>query len=223
LVPKAAIVGHFCGFEDEMQEMDDFRGWYFTERVQAGQFVRHMKDAFQQMGIVPSLMLEEDVLKGIFWESSKRAHPDAGGGEGEFTALREALAVLTSPAGRLKLWMELRGTPAVVRGVIDTALMDVFSEVGRVTQGAESLIRKREEAKSALVRALLEGETQLKREEVERMVSKVDELIRRECEAFAVFETGESVDIEAASATVRNLTFLEKWRAGLRACYARLV
>jgi len=175
------------------------------------------------MGIAPSLMMDDDALRGIFLKSSKRLHPDAGGGEGEFSALREALAVLTSPAGRLKLWMELRGTPAMVRGVIDTSLMDVFSEVGRVTQGAETLIRKRDEAKTALVRAMLEGETQIQREEVEKMIAKVDDLIRAECHAFAGLEAGESFDHEAASVTARNLTFLEKWRAGLRGCYSRLV
>jgi hypothetical protein len=182
-----------------------------------------MTDAFQQMGITPSLRIDDDALRAIFLESSKRAHPDGGGGEGEFSALREAMAVLSSPASRLKLWLELRGTPAVVRGVIDSALMDVFAEVGRVTQGAETLIRKRDEAKSALVRAMLEGETQIKREEVERMIGSVDELIRGECGAFAGFEASEVIDHEAASVTARNLTFLEKWRAGLRGCYARLV
>jgi hypothetical protein len=182
-----------------------------------------MTDAFQRMGIPPGLVMDDDALRGIFLESSKRLHPDAGGGEGEFAALREAMAVLSSPASRLKLWLELCGTPAVVRGVIDTSLMEVFSEVGRVTQGAEALIRKRDEAKSALVRAMLEGETQIKREEVERVIAKVDGLIRVECQAFAGFETGESFDHEAASATARNLTFLEKWRAGLRGCYSRLV
>ena len=182
-----------------------------------------MIDAFQKMGIKPSLQIDDDALRAIFLESSKRAHPDGGGEEGDFTALREALAVLSSPASRLKLWLELRGTPAVVRGVVDSALMDVFAEVGRVTQGAETLIRKRDEAKSALVRALLEGETQLKREELEKMIRRVDELIREECGAFAGFEASEAVDLEAASVAARNLTFLEKWRAGLRGCYARLV
>jgi curved DNA-binding protein CbpA len=198
-------------------------GWCFTADDKCGQFREQMKDAFQRMGMAPCLVLADDSLREAFLEASKRAHPDAGGGEGEFAALREAMTVLSSPASRLKLWMELRGTPTVVRGVIDTALMDVFAEVGRVTQGAESLIRKREEAKSALGRAMLEGETQLRREEVEKMIGKVDELIRAECRAFSAFEVGESLDQEAASVAARNLTFLEKWHTGLRGCYSRLV
>lgn len=182
-----------------------------------------MIDAFQRMGIAPCLVVDDEALRMIFLESSKRAHPDGGGGESEFSALREALAVLSSPAGRLKLWMELRGTPAAIQGVIHSNLLDVFSEVGQVTQDAETLIRKRQEAKSALVRAMLGGETQLKREDVERLIKKVDDRIREQSLTFAEFETSEVLDHEAASVTARNLTFLEKWRAGLRGCYSRLI
>jgi len=101
--------------------------------------------------------------------------------------------------------------------------MDLFAEVGGVTQQAESVIRKRDEAKSALVRALLEGETQLCREAVERAIAKVEMWITRESEVFAALEISEEPDVDLASKAARNLAFLEKWRAGLRSCYSRLV
>ena len=168
-------------------------------------------------------MIPEEAIRDAYRESGKRLHPDAGGGEGEFAALREAFAVISSPSRRLKHWLELRGTPGDVRGTIDNALMDLFSEVGAITQQAEMIVRKRDEAKSALVRAMLEGETQICREAVERAIFKVEAAIDHECAHFSAYENAESPDIDAASQSARNLAFLEKWRASLRACFSRLV
>lgn len=184
---------------------------------------RRVNDAFQILGIRPGLVFSEETLRDAFREAGKRAHPDAGGGEGEFAALREAFATLSSPSRRLRHWLELRGTPGEVRGTIENSLMDLFSVVGSVTQQAETVIRKRDEAKSVLVRAMLEGETQLCREAVERAISRVEAVITSECAIFPELENDENPDIEAASKVARNLAFLEKWRAGLRSCFARLV
>jgi curved DNA-binding protein CbpA len=178
-------------------------------------------DAFQILNLEPGLVLSDEILRDAYREAGKRLHPDAGGGEGEFAGLREALAVLSSPSRRLRHWLELRGTPGEMRGAIDPAMMDLFSEVGTVTQQAETVIRKRDEAKSALVRAMLEAETQLCRESLETAISKVEAGIDRECSQFPGLE--ESADPEVASRIARNLAFLEKWRLGLRGCYSRLV
>ena len=184
---------------------------------------RRVTNAFEILGIEPRLVLSDESLRDLFREAGKQAHPDAGGGEGEFAALREAFAVVSSPSRRLRHWLELRGTPGEVRGSIENSLMEVFAEVGAVTQQAESCIRKREEAKSVLVRAMLEGETQMCREAVENSISRVESLITQECAVFSEWEISEQPDIVAASKAARNLAFLEKWRAGLRGSYARLV
>lgn len=182
-----------------------------------------MRNAFEILGLEPGLVFSEESLREAFREAGKSTHPDAGGGDGEFASLREAFAMVSSPSRRLGHWLELRGTPGNPRGVIDPAMMDLFSEVGKVTQQAESVIRKREEAKSVLVRAMLEGETQLSRESVERAISGVESVISRECSVFRDLEKSADIDLDAVSATVRNLAFLEKWRAGLRSCFSRLV
>ena len=183
-----------------------------------------MKNAFQLMGIEPVLVIPDEAARDLFREAGKQAHPDAGGGEGEFAALREAHAIIASPSRRLKYWLEIHGVATDPRGTIDHTMMDLFSEVGAVTQQAESLIRKRDEAKSALVRAMLENETQRCREQVEQAISAVDERIERECAVFPDFEKqAAAVDAGAASLTARNLAFLEKWRAALRAVFSRLV
>lgn len=182
-----------------------------------------MKHAFQRLGIAPCLEISEESLREAFRAAGKEVHPDAGGGEGEFAALREAFAVLSSPSRRLKHWLEWRGTPGDDRGSIDDSLMDLFTEVGAVTQQAEALVRKREDAKSVLVKAMLEGEIQLCREAVERAISRVETVIGRECSVFSEYETTADPDVQAASKVARNLAFLEKWRAGLRASFSKLV
>ncbi len=180
-------------------------------------------NAFEILGISPGLVFSEDALRESFREAGKQVHPDAGGKAGEFAALREAFAMVFSPSRRLKHWLELRGTPVKLRGSIDHSLMELFSAVGAFTQRAETVIRKREEAKSSLVRAMLEGETQVCRESVEQAISRVEKRIARECSVFPELEVAGVVDIEHASEVARNLAFLEKWRTGLRDCFSRLV
>lgn len=182
-----------------------------------------MANAFDRLGLEPALVLTDETLRGAFRAAGKQVHPDAGGGEGEFTALNEAFAILSSPSRRLRHWLECRGLTVETRGTIDTALMDLFSEVGAVTQRAEVLVRKRDEAKSALGRALLEGGTQGCREALEAAIAKVEAWIFRECEIFPSLETSEDPDLATAATIARNLVFLEKWRAGLRAGFSRLI
>ncbi|MEX1048942.1 MAG: hypothetical protein WED15_05415 [Akkermansiaceae bacterium] len=182
-----------------------------------------MGNAFHLLGIQPGLEISEESLREAFRAAGKDAHPDAGGGEGAFASLREAFAVVSSPSRRLKHWLEWRGTPGDERGSIDDSLMDLFSEVGAVTQQADAAVRKREDAKSSLVRALMEGEIQLCREAVERTITRVESMIDRECAVFPDYESCAALDVEAASKVARNLAFLEKWRAGLRASFSKLV
>jgi len=95
--------------------------------------------------------------------------------------------------------------------------------VGAVTQQAEAVIRKREEALSPLVRALLESEAQVSREAVERMISKVESWITQECSDFSNWEVAEVIEVDTISQAARNLAFLEKWRGSLRTFFSRLV
>ncbi len=101
--------------------------------------------------------------------------------------------------------------------------MDFFSKVGALTQQAEAIIRKREATQSALGLAMLESETQQCLEEVEAVIAEVDLMIAAECAYFPEFENAAPLDVSAALQVLRNLTFQEKWRLGLRGCYSRLV
>lgn len=180
-------------------------------------------DAYQRLGIETCLVISDEDLGNAFRSAGKTQHPDGGGAEGEFAALREAYEMLASPSRRLKHWLGLHGMKGDDRGTVDDRLMGIFAEVGQATQRAESMVRKREEAMSALGRALLETETQLCREEIERAIVTVDQAIQEICAKFSSLEQSANTADAGAFEMVRNLAFLEKWRGSLRSCFARLV
>ena len=180
-------------------------------------------DAFQMLGLEKRLGISAEELREAFREAGKRLHPDAGGGEGDFADLQRAHDILASPSRRLSHWLELRGTKIYPRGAVDDSLMDLFAGVGATMQKCDALIRKRDEAKSALGRALLEDETQRCREELERMIARVNDRIESECAAFSCYEDADSLVETDAARSVRNLAFLEKWQASLRAIFPRML
>lgn len=179
-------------------------------------------DAFALLGMPRQLVVSEDDLRSAFREAGKVSHPDAGGSEEAFSQTQAAFATLASPSKRLKHWLVLEGIAGEDRGTISTALMDLFGSVGGVLQQADTLIRKRDEARSALARAMMEGETQVCREAIEGGIARVDAALVAETDGFAGIQAGE-VTVEIAAQTARNLVFLEKWRANLQERFSGLV
>lgn len=180
-------------------------------------------DAFQLLGLEKRLGISTEELREAFREAGKRLHPDAGGGEGDFAELQRAHDMIASPSRRLSHWLELRGIKIDPRGAVDDSLMDLFAGVGATMQKCEGLIRRRDDAKSALGRALLEDETQRCREELEATIARVSNRIDGECAAFEQYENAVSFDVTDAARSVRNLAFLEKWQASLRSMFARML
>jgi hypothetical protein len=176
-----------------------------------------MTNAFETLSIPPRLTLGEEELRDAFREAGKSAHPDGGGDNARFDQLRAAFETLSSPAQRLIHWLACRDVPVDTRGTIDTHLMDLFGAVGDASHRASELSRKRATARTALVLALLENETQSCLEAVESAISLVDHAIQQETNHFEAMENGRINDPNAFSRCARNLLFLEKWRKTLRA------
>ena len=182
-----------------------------------------MINAFETLSLPPRLTLAADELRDAFREAGKSAHPDGGGRNEDFETLRTAFETLSSPAQRLIHWLSLRGIKADTRGTIDTRLMDLFGTVGTVSHRAAELARKRSTARSALVLALLENETQACLEAVESTISLVDRAITEETNHFPAMECGQLAEIDAISRCVRNLLLLEKWWKNLRSIPPTLI
>jgi hypothetical protein len=175
-------------------------------------------DPFARLGLEQRLTLSEAELREAFRAAGKSGHPDAGGSGDEFALLQDAFARLSSPARRLRCWLEAKGLTGDERGAISPALLDLFGTVGSALQQADAVAKRREAALSALAKAMLEPAVQQAREALEAALASVTAAIRGEEARFPDLEAGRGDPWLAA----RDLAFLEKWQAELKARFAGL-
>lgn len=180
-------------------------------------------NAFTRLGLETKLVLSEDELRHAWQTASATAHPDAGGCNDHFDLIQQAYSTLASPSKRLIHWLGLNGANFDPRGPLDAPLMDLFQLVGEICQTTEAVIKRRETARSSLTRALLEGEIQTCREQLDHVISAVANAITLECADFSNLQNAIPFPVETASRRSRNLAFLEKWQHSLKSLYARLV
>lgn len=168
------------------------------------------------LGIERKLVLSDEELRAAFREAGKTAHPDAGGDEQRFADVQRAFALLSSPSRRVRHGLELLGIPGDDRGTISHELMALFGEVAGVLQQADALVKKRDEARSVLAKAMLEPAMLEARDAVESAIAKVNAKLQA---ALSGCDLGDGA---AAWQCVRDLAFLEKWQSQLRQRYAAL-
>jgi curved DNA-binding protein CbpA len=174
-------------------------------------------DAFDVLGIERRLTLSDEYLRERYQTLSKTRHPDAQGSEALFRELTEAYELLRSPGRRLRHWLEVGGVEGDPRGTIDATLVSIFGEVGAALQHADAFIRRREAARTALSRALLEREAGVRRAQLEAALARVEAQIAAQLDDFGrLEEDGQQMAADEAWTAARNLGFLEKWRAQLR-------
>ncbi|WP_035614767.1 J domain-containing protein [Haloferula sp. BvORR071] len=175
-------------------------------------------DPFTRLGLEQRLAISEEELREAFRAAGKRDHPDAGGTGEDFTALQEAYARLSRPAKRLRAWLECKGLQGEERGAISPALLDLFSKVGSTLQEADDVTRRRSAAQSALAKAMLEPAVQAVREKLEDALADVATAITAQEANFPAIEVRQG----DPWLTARDLAFLEKWQAELKARFAGL-
>lgn len=176
-------------------------------------------NAFAKLGLEVSLVISAGVIREAFRERAAVSHPDGGGDEAEFTALREAREVLESPAKRLREWLRVKGVVTAPRGTIAGELVDFFQKVAETGAEAETAIQSADVAQSALAKGMAEVRQMGAREKVKNLLSEIEVGIAAREERFPAIEKGES---DAATA-MRDLVFLEKWRGAMRSLYGRLM
>lgn len=164
-------------------------------------------------------MVSDEEIREAFRQRAVVLHPDSGGDEKEFARLKEAQDVLMSPARRLKEWMLVRGGDVDARGQIAGGLMDLFQKVSEAGAAAEALIKENAVAGSALVKAMIEVRLMRQREQVKDLLEKVAAEVELRVAQFPAVEAGEC----DPAVMMRDLVFLEKWRATLRGIYGRLM
>jgi len=182
-----------------------------------------MEDAFKRLGLERGLSVDEGELRAAFDRHCAEMHPDAGGDPEEFARLREAHAILRSPAKRLRHWLETGGVAWEAGGSVPDMLMGMFGAIGELLQRVDGLTENKAAARSALGRSLLEREGMELLAEVEgRMdaVRGVREELAGRFEEFA--SAGAQVCAGEAAEVARALVFLEKWEGQLRERWAGL-
>ena len=164
-------------------------------------------------------MVSDEEIRDAFRQRAAVLHPDSGGDEQEFARLQGAQEILLSPAKRMKAWMLAVGIEADARGQIEGGLMDLFQKVSEVGAAAELSIREDAGAKSALVKAMAEVKLIKHRELVQELIEMVVSELEQRTEKFQQVEEGQ-ID---PGIIMRDLIFLEKWRATLKGIYGRLM
>ncbi len=176
-------------------------------------------DVFERLGLRVGLVVSDEEIREAFRAKAAVLHPDSGGDEKEFAKLQGAQEMLMSPARRLKEWMLVKQMEADPRGQIASGLMDLFQKVSEVGAAAEALIKENTNAQSALAKAMVEVRMMKQRDQISDLLEKVIHEIDQRISSFPKVESGE---LDPA-VIMRDLVFLEKWRATLRGIFSRLI
>jgi curved DNA-binding protein CbpA len=175
--------------------------------------------AFEKLGLEVRLTVSDEEIREAFRKHAALAHPDSGGDEVEFAALREARDVLESPAKRLREWLRAKGMEAAERGTIAGELADFFQRVADTGAEAEAAIKAAAGAQSALAKGMAEVRLMRGREKVKGLLAEIEAGIAQRVAIFSEIEQG-GCD---AAAAMRDLVFLGKWRDAMRSLYGRLM
>jgi curved DNA-binding protein CbpA len=183
-------------------------------------------DAFALLGLPRRAVLNPDEVRAAFQKVAAAVHPDAAVDDedrarrtAEFSALKEAQAILTSLPQRLRhlLALEYPDTSSARAGIVlDGAMMDLFSSVATAVQRAAAVQAKKQKAASALTKAMLAGEEMEARESLESAVQQV-ESARSALEAELPIAAASAGALQSCAA---RAGFLEKWQAQLRVAFA---
>jgi curved DNA-binding protein CbpA len=176
-------------------------------------------NTFGRLGLEVRLDLSEEGIREAFRKMAGVMHPDSGGDEKGFSELQLAQETLLSPARRLKEWMLAKGIEADARGQIGAGLMDLFQKFAEIGNAAEVAIKAGEGAQSSLAKAMAEVKLMGDRERVKSLLAEIGDVIAERVASFSEIEAGEA----DAGKVMRDLVFLEKWRAAMKSVYGRLM
>lgn len=174
---------------------------------------------FDKLGLALGLLVSDEEIREAFRKRAGEVHPDLGGAEKDFAELQMAQEILSSPVRRLKEWMRVKSIEADARGQIGAGLMDLFQKVAELGSAAEAAIKVGAGAQSSLAKAVAEVKLMGERERVKLLLAEINYEIGQRVAAFPEIEAGE-VD---PGKVMRDLVFLEKWRASMKSVYGRLM
>jgi curved DNA-binding protein CbpA len=168
-----------------------------------------MTDCFALLGLPRSATLDESLLQAAWHERSRAAHPDQPGGSAADAAeINAAYETLLAPEKRLKHLLDIHEVPW--RTIpISAEMMSLFSQIGPLLQKAAALAKKKQQASSALAKALLANEEMSLREALEALGTEIE--AKRE-----VILSDLPEELELLQVAQATLAYLSKWQAQIR-------
>ncbi len=178
-------------------------------------------DAFALLGLPPSAALDEECLQSAYLKATRSAHPDQTGGDATLSAdLNAALETLKSPVTRLKHLIQQHSDTPWRAVPLDAALMSLFEKVGPLLQAAQSFLKKKQTATTALSKALLAGEEMRLREALEELGLQIEDAWQQMEAQLGTYDvriaTGDDSVWHELQAVQARLAYLSKWRAQIR-------
>jgi len=180
-----------------------------------------MPDFFAVLSLPPRAVLDAEILQRAYLQATRAAHPDQAGGDTLLSAeLNAALETLKSPTTRLKHLMDQHSQTAWRAVPLESALMNLFEQLGPLLQSCAAFLNRKEAATSALAKALLSGEELRLRESLEALNEAIEQLWQQfeaalpVCdERIAAADPSVWADLQALQA---KFSYLAKWRAQIR-------
>ena len=182
-----------------------------------------MSDPFEELGLPKALAIAPEDIESAYRKASKRLHPDMGGDEKSYEAMRKAADLLRCPSQRLRWALGAVGGNWDERGSVPMSVMDLFSPIAEALQKVEGFIDQRNRAKSALGRAVLDAGVPTMKRELEATLAKLELEESYLVSRFDEFDQrGWRESAEEMAEAARGLAFVEKWQGQIRAATGKL-
>ena len=182
-----------------------------------------MNDCFAILDLPRLATLDEEMLRHAYSEKSRAAHPDHGGSEDLASKVNAAYETLRSPEKRLKHLLELAAPDDAKQWrtvPLDDGMMGLFSKLGVALETSAIFLEQKQNAQSALAKALLANEEMLHREMLEQIGFELEKL-RKAVESLLpvidkAFQGNNPLLWKALGFTQAKLAYLARWQTQVR-------
>ena len=193
-----------------------------------------MVDHFAALDLPRRAALTSDAVRAAFQRRGAASHPDRSSDDGHraelagnFTALNEAQATLSSTPRRLQHLLELLTGERPRGGILPEPVMALFTKIGAAIQAADALISRRESSHSTLAKALLASESMAVQEQLEDLAGVVQQemgaLEANLAKMDALLAANDPGGVAGLATAANSAAFLQRWEGQIQSRRLRLL
>lgn len=179
-----------------------------------------MTDSFNLLNEPRRPWLDAEELKQKFHALTATQHPDVNA-DGDFAAINNAYQILSDPVKRLRHFLELDSSTALLPSTpIPAQFAELFMRVGATRQTVQTFLKKQTQASTPLAQALLASE----KFSVLDQLEKTRAVLEQQCEPLfeELKNSGPQHDTQRLAEILAELSYLSKWSGQLRENIAKL-